>query len=86
MGLLHLCSPFEPIPTIIPSNTYYIYRSLLTNMILTCSDPLPCGHFSTVNVILPHLQVIKSEDVELRTERIDYKIYIRIILESRLIC
>ena len=22
MGLLHLCSPFEPIPTIIPSNTY----------------------------------------------------------------
>lgn len=75
MGLLHLYSPFEPIPTIIhTSNTYYIHRSLVTNMPLNCTDPLPRGHFSTVNVILPHLQVIKSEDVELRTERIDYEL------------
>ena len=46
-----------------------------------CSNPLTPGHFSIVNVALPHPQVLKSEDVELRVIEwtVSYKMYIRII-------
>lgn len=38
---------------------------------LNCSDPVTLGHFSRINV--PHLQVLKSQDVEVSVETVDYE-------------